>query len=85
MLNICQSVALVIKKNYKKSFKLLFIKSKKNFMSKSQKKSKNFKNESDRGKKNKERRQTPPPPPNLLNYVSKKKNKFTVEGIQDCK
>ena len=25
------------------------------------------------------------PPPSLLNYVSKKKNKFTVEGIQDCK
>ena len=53
-------------------------------MSKSQKKSKNFKNESARAKKTRERRQTPPPP-SLLNYVSKKKNKFTVEGIQDCK
>ena len=29
LLNICQSVALVIKKNYKKTFKLLFFKSKK--------------------------------------------------------
>ena len=46
LLNICQSVALVIKKNYKKTFKLLFIKSKKISCQIVKKKSKNFKNES---------------------------------------
>ena len=84
LLNISQSVALVIKKNYKKTFKLLFIKSKKISCQIVKKKSKNFKNESDRGKKNKERRQTPPPHKPFKLCISEKK-KFTVEGIQDCK
>ena len=52
LLNICQSVALVIKKKYKKTFKLLFIKSKKISCQKVKKSKKKFKNESARPKKN---------------------------------
>ena len=79
LLNICQSVALVIKKNYKKTFKLLFIKSKKISCQIVKKKSKNFKKESARGKKIK-RGAKRPPPTNLLNYVSQKKKSLLLKG-----